>query len=77
MYDASFTALTLVLDVRRRNFWNSWLRYRYRKQQQQGTFTGHVGSEWSDLLAAVRPLLEIRLTIAHGKSTNRNYGGGC
>ena len=48
-------SLKIVLDVRRRNFWNSWLRYRYRKQQQQGLFSPHVGSEWSDLLSFVCP----------------------
>ena len=46
----------VVLDVRRRNFWNTWLRYRYRKQQQQGIHSTHIGSEWSDLFTFVRPL---------------------
>jgi hypothetical protein len=43
----------LVLDIRRRNFWNCWIRYLHRNQQQQGIYSSNIGAEWSDLLAIV------------------------
>jgi hypothetical protein len=57
-----------VLDVRRRNFWNSWLRYRHRKPHQQGLYLQNIGVDWPELLKLVGST-QYELRIVDGYST--------
>jgi len=63
---------TEFLDVRRRNFANSWLRYRYRRPQERGNYPSPVGTECTDRdrLAAVTCSFGFMLILVNVDSTD-------